>query len=64
MKPSAVISLIIIVVIINVFGAIYFYYYLSGQIEEARLIFEKAYGENADFNSIFWVCQKMFIGRH
>ncbi len=64
MKPSAVISLIIIVVVINVFGAIYFYYHLSGQIEEARLIFEKAYGKNADFNSIFWVCQKMFIGRH
>ncbi len=60
MKPISTILLIILVISVNLIGALYFYYYLTGQINEARILYENAYGPESDFNSIFWICQKVF----
>lgn len=60
MKPISTILLIILVVLVNLLGALYFYYYLTGQINDARILYENAYGNESDFNSIFWICQKVF----
>ena len=64
LKSGPLIILIIIVVLINLFGAYYYYNYITGQIDEARHLYEAAYGSSVDFNSIFWLCQKIFIGGH
>ena len=42
----------------------YFYNHITGQIDEARLLYEQAYGSDTDFNSIFWLCQKIFLTKH
>tara|TARA_B100000900_G_scaffold47272_1_gene35107 strand:- start:3628 stop:3831 length:204 start_codon:yes stop_codon:yes gene_type:complete len=64
LKSSAMIILITIVVLINLFGAYYYYNHINGQIDEARQLYQAAYGSSADFNSIFWLCQKIFTGVH
>jgi len=51
-------------ILINLFAAYYYYHHVTGQIEEARILYERAYGSEADFNSIFWLCQKIFTGGH
>ena len=51
-------------ILINLFAAYYYYHHVTGQIEEARILYERAYGSEADFNSIFWLCQKIFNGGH
>jgi hypothetical protein len=51
-------------ILINLFAAYYYYHHVTGQIEEARILYERAYGSEADFNSIFWLCQKIFTGSH
>tara|TARA_Y100000768_G_C23957391_1_gene673532 strand:+ start:61 stop:264 length:204 start_codon:yes stop_codon:yes gene_type:complete len=56
--------LIFIVVVINLFGALYYYNHVTGQIDQARILYEKAYGNDDNFNSVFWLCQKIFIGGH
>ena len=50
--------------LINLFGAYYYYNHVTGRIDEARQLYEAAYGSSADFNSIFWLCQKIFTGGH
>ena len=64
LKSCPIIILITIVVLINLFGAYYYYNHISGQIDEARRLYEAAYGSSSDFNSIFWLCQKIFTGGH
>ena len=64
LKSGPLITLITIVVLINLFGAYYYYNHINGQIDEARLLYEAVYGPSADFNSIFWLCQKIFNGGH
>ena len=64
LKSVPMITLITIVVLINLFGAYYYYNHITGQIDEARHLYEVAYGTSIDFNSIFWLCQKIFIGGH
>ena len=56
--------LIVTVIFINLFGAFYYYNFVTGQIEQARLLYENAYGNDSNFNSIFWLCQKIFTGGH
>ena len=51
-------------ILINLFAAYYYYHHVTGQIEEARILYERAYGSEADFNSIFWLCQKIFTRGH
>ena len=51
-------------ILINLFAAYYYYHHVTGQIEEARILYERAYGREADFTSIFWLCQKIFTGSH
>ena len=51
-------------ILINLFAAYYYYHHVTGQIDEARMLYERAYGTEADFNSIFWLCQKIFTGGH
>ena len=56
--------LILTVIFINLFGAFYYYNFVTGQIEQARLLYENAYGNDSNFNSIFWLCQKILTGGH
>ena len=56
--------LIVTVIFINLFGAFYYYNFVTGQIEQARLLYENTYGNESNFNSIFWLCQKIFTGGH
>jgi hypothetical protein len=56
--------LIVTVIFINLFGAFYYYNFVTGQIEQARLLYENTYGNDSNFNSIFWLCQKIFTGGH
>ena len=56
--------LIVTVIFINLFGAFYYYNFVTGQIEQARLLYENAYGNDSNFNSIFWLCQKILTGGH
>jgi len=56
--------LVLLVVLINLFAAYYYYNHITGQIDEARVLFEKTYGSDTDFNSIFWLCQKIFMAVH
>jgi predicted negative regulator of RcsB-dependent stress response len=56
--------LILIVVVINLFGALYYYNHVTGQIDQARILYEKVYGNDGNFNSVFWLCQKIFMGGH
>ena len=56
--------LIVTVIFINLFGAFYYYNFVTGQIEQARLLYENTYGNESNFNSIFWLCQKIFTGEH
>ena len=56
--------LILTVIFINLFGAFYYYNFVTGQIEQARLLYENTYGNESNFNSIFWLCQKIFTGGH
>ena len=60
----SIIILVLVVILINLFGALYYYNHVTGQIEQARLLYENAYGDDGNFNSIFWLCQKIFIGGH
>ena len=64
LKSGPMITLIMIVVLINLFGAYYYYNHITGRIDEARELYEAAYGSSADFNSIFWLCQKILTGGH
>ena len=50
--------------LIAIFGSLYFYFYMIGEIEQAEIIYKKIYGENSDFNSIFWLCQKIISSSH
>jgi len=56
--------LIVTVIFINLFGAFYYYNFVTGQIEQARLLYENTYGNESNFNSIFWLCQKILTGGH
>lgn len=56
--------LILTVIFINLFGAFYYYNFVTGQIEQARLLYENTYGNESNFNSIFWLCQKILTGGH
>ena len=56
--------LVTFTLVFSLFVAYYYYNYTTGQIEEAKILFERAYGKDADFNSIFWVCQKIFSSHH
>ena len=60
----SIIILVLVVILINLFGALYYYNHVTGQIEQARLLYENAYGDDSNFNSIFWLCQKIFTGGH
>ena len=60
----SIITLVLVVILINLFGALYYYNHVTGQIEQARLLYENAYGDDINFNSIFWLCQKIFTGGH
>ena len=60
----SIITLVLLVILINLFGALYYYNHVTGQIEQARLLYENAYGDDINFNSIFWLCQKIFTGGH
>jgi len=53
LKSGPMIALITIVVLINLFAAYYYYNHITGRIDEARQLYEAAYGSSADFNSIF-----------
>ena len=64
LKSGPMIILITIVLLINLFAAYYYYNHITGRIDEARQLYEAAYGSSADFNSIFWLCQKIFTGGH
>ncbi len=64
LKSGTIIILITIVVLINLFAAYYYHNHITGRIEEARQLYEAAYGSSADFNSIFWLCQKIFTRGH
>ena len=63
-KSVTMITLVIIVVLINLFAAYYYHNHITGRIDEARQLYISAYGSSADFNSIFWLCQKIFTGGH
>ena len=63
-KNMPILLLIIFALVINLFGALYYYNHVTGQIEEARLLYESIYGDDSDFNSIFWLCQKIFTMSH
>ena len=63
-KSTPMIILIIVVILINLFATYYYYNHITGRIDEARQLYEAAYGSSADFNSIFWLCQKIFTGGH
>ena len=56
--------IIFIVIIFNLFAALYYYNYVTGQIEQARLFYESVNGGDENFNSIFWLCQKIFTSGH
>ncbi len=60
----SIILLVAIVILINLFGSLYYYNHVTGQIEQARLLYENTYGDDNNFNSIFWLCQKIFTGGH
>ena len=60
----SIITLVLVVILINLFGAIYYYNHVTGQIEQDRVRYENAYGDDINFNSIFWLCQKIFTGGH
>ena len=64
LKSGPMIILIIVVILINLFATYYYYNHITGRIDEARQLYEAAYGSSADFNSIFWLCQKIFTGGH
>ena len=49
----SIITLVLVVILINLFGALYYYNHVTGQIEQARLLYENAYGDDINFNSIF-----------
>ena len=63
-KSSWMYILVLVVILINLFAAYYYYNHVTGQIDEARTLYEKAYGTEANFNAIFWLCQKIFTGGH
>ena len=63
-KSVTMITLVIIVVLINLFAAYYYHNHITGRIDEAKQLYKAAYGSSADFNSIFWLCQKIFTGGH
>ena len=64
-KNNIPITLIIFTVILfNLFAALYYYNYVTGEIEQARLLYLRMYGNDENFNSIFWLCQKIFINEH
>ncbi len=56
--------LVLIVIVFNLFAALYYYNYVTGQIEQARLFYKSVYGDDENFNSIFWLCQKIFTSGH
>tara|TARA_Y100000768_G_C23419678_1_gene425524 strand:- start:234 stop:440 length:207 start_codon:yes stop_codon:yes gene_type:complete len=60
----SLIILSIICVFLSIFGSLYFYFYLIGEIQQAEIIYNNVYGENSNFNSIFWLCQKIFTFGH
>ena len=57
-------TLVFLVILINLFAAYYYYNHITGRINEARILYEQAYGFEADFNAIFWLCQKIFMVGH
>ena len=56
--------LVLIVIVFNLFAALYYYNYVTGQIEQAHLLYKSVYGDDENFNSIFWLCQKIFTSGH
>ncbi len=63
-KNLPFIALYMTCLLIAIFGSLYFYFYMIGEIEQAEIIYKKIYGENSDFNSIFWLCQKIISSSH
>ena len=63
-KSYYIYILSLLAILINLFAGYYFYNHITGQIDEARLLYEQAYGTDVEFNSIFWLCQKIFVGGH
>ena len=62
-RPSIIISYVVCIAI-AIFGSLYFYFYLIGEIQQAEIIYKREYGEDFDFNSVFWLCQKIFTFGH
>ena len=63
-KNLPFIALYMTCLLIAIFGSLYFYFDMIGEIEQAEIIYKKIYGENSDFNSIFWLCQKIISSSH
>ncbi|MAV82922.1 MAG: hypothetical protein CMI90_05625 [Pelagibacteraceae bacterium] len=64
MNKKAVFFALIASVLIGLFASINYYYFTTGQIEEAKLLYEKGGGDIENFNSVFWVCNKIFTQFH
>ena len=64
MNRKAILSASIFSMLICFFASLNFYYFTTGQIEDARSIFEAGGGDPNNFNSIFWICNKIFSSMH
>ena len=49
-KSYYIYILTLLAILINLFAGYYFYNHITGQIDEARLLYEQAYGSDTDFN--------------
>ena len=63
-KSYYIYILTLLAILINLVAGHYYYNHITGQIDEARLLYEQAYRSDTDFNSIFWLCQKIFLTKH
>jgi hypothetical protein len=64
MDRKAILFASIFSIFIGFLVSLNFYYFTTGQIEDARSIFEAGGGDPKNFNSIFWICNKIFSSMH
>jgi hypothetical protein len=64
MDRKAILFASIFSIFIGFLVSLNFYYFTTGQIEDARSIFEAGGGDSKNFNSIFWICNKIFSSMH
>ena len=64
MNRKAILFASIFSMLICFFASLNFYYFTTGQREDARSIFEAGGGDPKNFNSIFWICNKIFSSMH